>query len=229
MHLLCCKRWSLRYSPRWGNPHDCVVALYVGEGSERGQWHLLGSWQAFSHFLTSKLGPSGADSLGGWVCVHSSTLWVSPVDSPMKLGVSLTGATPTGVFSQRFWGFISPHWNPGLRSRSHSPVVPTNLSALECGTASHCLAMCPFCPGCPSPPLLPVWMTVSSLIPWLSDFHTLLFSGSSCYFLFLNLLSFFCFCREAKCIYLLLHLGWKSSSLSFFNSTVWLFWATKFW
>ena len=39
---------------------------------------------------------------------------------------------------------------------------------------------------------LPVWMDVSSLTPWLLDFHTVRFSGSSGYFLFLNLLlSFF--------------------------------------
>ena len=66
-------------------------------------------------------------------------------------------------------------------------------------------------PYCPSPPLLPVWVSVSSLTPWLSDFHTVQFSGSSGCFLFLNLLlSFFWLCEEAKCIYLRLHLGQKS-------------------
>ena len=37
-----------------------------------------------------------------------------------------------------------------------------------------------------SPPLLPVWMNVSSLSPWMLDFHTVQFSGSSGWFLFLN-------------------------------------------
>ena len=47
-------------------------------------------------------------------------------------------------------------------------------------------------PGCPSPLLLLVWINVSSLIPWLSGFHTVQFSVSSGCFLFLNLLlSFF--------------------------------------
>ena len=50
---------------------------------------------------TSKLGPSGADSPGGWVCVCSRPLWVSPMNSPVRLGVSLAAATPTGVFNQR--------------------------------------------------------------------------------------------------------------------------------
>ena len=38
---------------------------------------------------------------------------------------------------------------------------------------------------------------------WLSDFHTVPFSGSSCCFLFLNLLlSFFWLCEEAQCVHL---------------------------
>ena len=64
--------------------------------------------------------------------------------------------------------------------------------------------------SCPSPPFLPVWMNVSSLTPWLSHFHTIQFSGSSGCFLFLNLLSFFWLCKEAKHIYLCLHLGQNS-------------------
>ena len=51
MHLFCDKRRSLRYSPGRGNPHGCVVTLYVGKWSEREQWHLLCSLPAFSHFI----------------------------------------------------------------------------------------------------------------------------------------------------------------------------------
>ena len=66
-------------------------------------------------------------------------------------------------------------------------------------------------PGCLSLLLLLVWMNVSSLTPWLSGFHTVWFSGSSGYFLFLNLLlSFFWLFKETKYIYLHLHLGQKS-------------------
>ena len=57
-------------------------------------------------------------------------------------------------------------------------------------------------------------MNVSSLTPWLSDFHTVWFSGSSGGFLFLNLLLSFWLCKEAKCIYLCLHLGRKSVCFS---------------
>ena len=46
---------------------------------------------------------------GGWVCVHSRTLWVSPMSSPVRLGVSPTASSiPTGVFSQRFEALF-PH------------------------------------------------------------------------------------------------------------------------
>ena len=77
-------------------------------------------------------------------------------------------------------------------------------------SSNHCLAMCPLCPGYLSPPLLLVWMNVSSLTPWLLDFHALRFSVSSGCFVFLNLLlSFFWLCEEAQCICLCLHLGQK--------------------
>ena len=49
-------------------------------------------------------------------------------------------------------------------------------------------------PGCLFLTLLPVWMNVSSLSPWLSDFHTVRFSVSSGCFLFLN-----CRCPSFGC------------------------------
>ena len=67
----------------------------------------------------------------------------------------------------------------------------------------------PLCPGGLSLPLLPVLMNISST-PWLSDFHTIQFSGSCGCFLFLNLfLSFFWLYEEAKYINVCLHLGQK--------------------
>ena len=51
-HLLCSKGRSLRYSPAQGNSLCCVVALYVGEGSERELHLLLGFWPAFSNFFS---------------------------------------------------------------------------------------------------------------------------------------------------------------------------------
>ena len=83
-------------------------------------------------------------------------------------------------------------------------------------SSSYHVAVHPLHPRCPSLPLLSVWMNVSSLTPWLLDFHTVRFSGSYGCFLFLNwLLSFFWLCEEAQYIYLGLHLG-QNPSLYFF-------------
>ena len=136
-HQLCCKGWSLRYSPGRDNPSLCVLTLYVGEGSEREQWRLLCSLVDFNHSLHyhNQIGPFWCCFPGRWACACSRTLWVSPTDSPVRLGVSPAAApAPTSVFSQRFWGFVSPHWSPGLRGLTRSPVNPPCLSARECGT-----------------------------------------------------------------------------------------------
>ena len=100
-------------------------------------------------------------------------------------------------------------------------VVPSVLLP-SCSSQFICTRMC-YCPvpqtlpghessspRCPSLPLLQVWMNVSSLISWLLDFHIVRFSGSSGCFLFLNLLLSFWLCEEVQCVYLCLHLGWKS-------------------
>ena len=194
MFLLCSKGQNLRCSPGQGNPPCCIVALYVGEGSEREQYHLHSSYgvSVTSPTTHKQIGLFWCWFQGGWFCVHSRTPWVSPMNSPVRLGVYLATATPTYFYSQRFWGFLFPHWNPGLCGLSCSPVVPPCLSAHKCGTAlsatlpnlssRHQLAASPLHPGCLSPPLQPVWMNVSSLTPWLSDFHIVWFSGSSGWF-----------------------------------------------
>ena len=129
-HLQICKGWSSRYSPGWGHPHCCLAVLYVGEGSKREQCHVLSSLLGFNDFLCY---PQANWTLlvlipGLWVCVHPRTLWVSPANSPVKLGVYPTTTTPIGFYNQRFCDFISPCWNHGLCSLSHSPVVPPGLS-----------------------------------------------------------------------------------------------------
>ena len=49
--------------------------------------------------------------------------------------------------------------------------------------------------SCPSPPFLPVWMNVSSLTPWSSDFHTVRFSVGSGWFC-----SYICCCPSFGCV-----------------------------
>ena len=87
--------------------------LYVGEQSEREQCHLFCFLPVFSHFPHY---PQANWALlmpihgGGWeACVRSRTLWVSPTNSPVRLGVSPAAtSTPTGVFNQRFEA-LYPH------------------------------------------------------------------------------------------------------------------------
>ena len=120
-------------------------------------------------------------------------------------------------------GLTSLSWSPGLWSLLCSPAVPPSLSKSTCGAAGsatttlwgllaaawpapfHSLPPCwvpqppPCCEssplGCPSPPLLPVWMNVSSLSTWLSEVCTVRFSVSSGCFLFLN-----CCCPSFGCV-----------------------------
>ena len=223
------KRRSLRCSPGWANPRHCVVALYVGKGSKREQWLLLYSLPDFSHFPCHPQAKWALQVLMP-VWVGLFTFW-----DPMGLSNELSCETgsfshchlnPHRCFQSEVWGFISLRWSPGLLGLSYYPVIPPGLSARKCGTAhstichltqsaSHHFAVSPLHPGCPSLLLLQVWMNVSSSTPWLSDFHTVQFSGSSGCFSFLNLLlSFFWLCEEAQCVHLHLHLVQKSN-LSF--------------
>ena len=155
---------------------------------------------------------------GGWVCVHSRTLWVSPRNSPVRLGVSPATAIPTCVFSQRLWGFISPYWNLGfmvwLAPQLSLPVYLHMNMGLPGLPATALLPV--LSAWLPPPLLLLVWMYVSSSTPWSLDSYTVWFSGSSGCFLFLNwLLSFFWLCKEAQRMYLCLHLAWKSTKFYF--------------
>ena len=72
----------------------------------------------------------------------AGTLLVSPMDSPVRLGVSPAAATPTEFYSQRFRGFLFPCWNLGLCGPSCSPVVLPGLSACKCGTGVNQLQPC---------------------------------------------------------------------------------------
>ena len=140
-------------------------------------------FQSLALLPTSKLGPSGADSwVGGFVYILGQ-LWVSPVNSAVRGGVTPTATTPKVFTARDFEAFFShavtlgctvcftcqlflqvyPHANVGL------PGPPAATSPAQ--SSSRCLAMSPLCPGSRSPPLLPVWMNVSSLTPWLLDFH----------------------------------------------------------
>ena len=110
-------------------------------------------------------------------------------------------AGPVSLPSYSSWVIHMQMWDHPV----HQPPLCL-LHSASCHLASH-----PLHPSFPSLPLLPVWMNVS-LTSWLSDFHTVRFSGSSGYSLVLNLLlSFFWLCEQAKFIYIFFHLGRKST------------------
>ena len=119
---------------------------------------------------------------------------------------------PQGVFNKRFEAIFPRSWNSALRGLSPGPpaaALPALLHSLPLLWAHQPPPCCESSwPGCLSLPLLLVWMNVSSLSPWLSDFHTARFSVSSGCFLFLT-----CpfGCTRSHSVYLRLHLGRKSA------------------
>ena len=104
----------------------------------------------------------------------------------------------------------------------HSPQSALSLSfplnqPQPRGRLPHCSQLHlhgpPPCPGFSLSTTLPVCFLclMVSLIPWLSEFHAVWFSGTSGCLLILDcLLSSFWFFKEAKGSYLHLHLGQKS-------------------
>ena len=151
------------------------------------------------------------------------------MDSPEKPAVSSAALTPSGFYSQKLWGFIFLALEPwavqsvlGLGSLVPKVSLPIFIYhtwmwdplfcwPLPCSLHLATTTPCPLPLGSLPPPLLPIWMNMTSLNFWLLDFHTVWYSGSSGCFLFLGYLrSFFWLCKEAKYVCLCLHLDKKS-------------------
>ena len=147
---------------------------------------------------------------GGWVCVHSRTLWVSPEYCPVRLGVSPTTAIPTYLFLKLwFWVLSCPCWNPGFWGPSCSLAFPQACLRRNVGLpvqSSSCSLATSFLPHCLSPALLSlVECFFSSLVVGLL---CKCFSGSFGGSLLLSwLFSLFWLCKEVKRFCLCLHLG----------------------
>ena len=164
-----------------GNAGSCAVMLYVGEGprGSNGACSTLCRFSVTPSVTHNQTGPLWCWFLSGWACAHSRPLWVSPMTSPVRLGVS-PAATPTlsGVFNQRFEALF-PHTGALGCAVCFAPRHLSGLSVPECGAAGSASGQtaCPVCPTlcwpcesspprCLSPPLLPVWMNVYFLFPW---------------------------------------------------------------
>ena len=87
-----------------GNAGGCPVMLYVGEGSRgsNGACSTL-QWILVTPFGThSQIGPLWCWLPSGWACARPRPLWVSPMTSSVRLGVS------PAVFNERFEALF-PH------------------------------------------------------------------------------------------------------------------------
>ena len=146
---------------RVGNPHCCVVALYVGEESEMELCHLLGFWQLSITFLTiHKQNWALLVLIPGWVGL--CTFW-DPV------GVSSELSCEAGSFSRhpKLHRFLPPEVlrlyfpapEPWVAQSVLLPSCSPGLATHKCGTtgsSSPHLAMGPLHPSWLSLPLLPV-------------------------------------------------------------------------
>ena len=86
-------------------PALCRCTLYIGEGprGSNGARSTLHRISATPSATDNQIGPLWCWFPSGWACAHSRPLWVSPMTSPVRLGVSPAAApTPMGVFNQRF-------------------------------------------------------------------------------------------------------------------------------
>ena len=137
---------------------------------------LLASFQSLpplpTSIPTSKLGPSGANSLvGGFLYVLGPCGSLQQTNSPVSMGVPPPAATPTG-FSVRGFEALFPHTGSlCLCGLSQSAVVPFVLSTCKCGTshsASCYLARSSRCclalPGPPAAALSRVLSTLAACL-----------------------------------------------------------------
>ena len=196
--------------PRAGHPTTLRCDAVCGGGIWEGTMILallFASSQSLPPLPTIKLGPSSADSqvgelvyiLGPCGSLQLALLWgwefLPLLPQPPQV-FSIRGLRPyfplleprvvwsVSVLLPRcssqfictwMWDHLV-HNSPPRWVCQPQPCPALVLQPLSCHESSL--------PSCPSPPLLPVWMNVSSLTPWLSDFHTVRFSVHSGCFLF---------------------------------------------
>ena len=142
--------------------------------------------------LSSEAGSFSCCCLNPHGCFQSAALrlYFPQLQPWIEQSVSLPSCSSQFICT-RMWD-CPLHQPPAHRVHQLLPRRPATawpaplLNLPPCWFASRHLATSPLRPGCPSPPLLLVWMNVSSSSPWLSDFHTVRFSVSSGCFLFLN-------------------------------------------
>ena len=148
---------------------------------------LSADFQSLPPLLTSKLGPSGADSqVGGFVyvlglCGSLHELFCEAGSFSCLLNLHrFFQSEVLRLYFHMLESWVA--WSVSLLSSS-SWFIHTQMWVYLLHQPLPCHESSPPC--LPSLPLLQVWMKFSSLTPWLSDLHTVQFSVSSdCFFVF---------------------------------------------
>ena len=177
---------------------------------------LSASLQSLPPLPTSKSGPSGAHSQEGG--------FVYALD-PVSLSNELSCGVESFFCHWNHHRFLSPEvlrfsscvgalgFVVCLTPQLFLPVYPhanvgSLASTLPTQSSSHSLVVFTLCLGWLSPP---VWMNVSSLTPNSLvvglPYSSILWQFLLLFFFLSLFLSFFCLCKETKCIFLYLHLG----------------------
>ena len=152
-----------------GNAGRCTVTLYLGEGprGSNSACSILHRISVFHSTTHNQTGPLWCWFPSGWACACSRPQWVSPMTSPVRLGVSPAAApTPTGVFNQRFEALFPRAGALGC-AVCFSPRRLSGLSVRECGAAGSASGQtaCPVGPTLPPPVSVPPRQRESSPPP----------------------------------------------------------------
>ena len=102
--------------------------------------------------------------LGGWVCVHSRTLWVSPTISPVRLVGSPIVSTAKGFFQSEVLRVYFPALEPWVAWSVSFPSCSSWFIHSKCGTthAANYLLACPAPPAAALPRVLSVPAAISA-------------------------------------------------------------------
>ena len=130
-----------------------------GGGAQREQWRLLHSLPVLSHSLRyPQSNWALLVLLPEWVCARSRPLWVSPVNSSVRRGVSPMLPQPPQVFSiigLRLYFLVLELWVARFVTWSTNCCLASQLQLCPpCSTIHHlsgsaihrCLAGSPLCP-----------------------------------------------------------------------------------
>ena len=135
--------------------HHCVLVLYVGQGprGSNGTCTTVCRISVTPSATHNQIGPLWCLFLSGWACALSRPLWVSPANSPVRLGVSLAATTTPRVYSIRGLRLHFPTLEPSVAWSASLPHCSSWFIYVRMWAHRVCqLLPCGFCylqPGLP--------------------------------------------------------------------------------